>query len=73
MAANLIVQAQEQEKDFQVETARLALLEHTSQQGAALTGGIKQLPRRKRRLQTSQKRLTKVAMTKPGSCVHATD
>ncbi|KAL3149701.1 hypothetical protein ABBQ38_013531 [Trebouxia sp. C0009 RCD-2024] len=53
------IQAQEQEKDFQVETARLALLEHTSQQGAALTGGIKQLPRRKRRLQTSQKRLTK--------------
>ncbi|KAL3146524.1 hypothetical protein ABBQ32_000770 [Trebouxia sp. C0010 RCD-2024] len=53
------VQAQEQEKDFQAEKARLALVEHALQQGAALTGGTKQLPSRKRRLQTSQKRLMK--------------
>lgn len=67
------VQAQEQEKDFQAEKARLALVEHALQQGAALTGGTKQLPSRKRRLQTSQKRLMKVAMMKPRSCVHVTD
>lgn len=61
------VQAQEQERQLQIDKARLELLEHARQPGAALEDGARQLPKKKRRLQTSQKRLTKVVMPKPGS------
>lgn len=58
-----VVQAYEHGKQLQAEDARLALLEleAATQQEPASVSTMQQLPKRKRRLQTSQKRLLKVA------------
>lgn len=57
------VQAYEHSKQLQDEDARLALLEleAAAQQEVASASTMQQLPRKKRRLHTSQKRLIKVA------------
>lgn len=68
------VQAYEHDKQLQDEHARLALLEleTAAQPGIASPAGTQQLPRRKRRLHTSQKRLIKVVTMNLGStALHA--
>lgn len=71
------VQAYEHGKQLQAEDARLALLEleTAAQQEVASASTTQQLPKKKRRLHTSQKRLIKVAamstVTQP--CLHTAD
>lgn len=79
MLLHCSVQAYEHDKHLQAEHARLALpeLESAAQRGIASPSGTQQLPRKKRRLHTSHKRLIKVATMNPSGsasrCLHAAD